>query len=203
MGKGILKVATCQFSVCGSVARNADLICKYMRKARKAKADIVHFPETALSGYVGTDFPTFSWFDWQGLRDETGKIMSLAKELKLWVVLGSVHELTEPNKPCNSLYLISPEGKIVDRYDKRFCIKAELRRYTPGNRFVVFDVNGVKCSLLICFDVRFPEIYRELYKQGVKCVFQSFYILFRDSQSVNLQYSLQKLKNTCSLQNDW
>jgi len=145
------------------------------------------------------------------LKEETKKIMALAAKLGLWVVLGSTHKLTpnknvrgqaRPNKPAtrmagkphNSLYLIGPDGKIVDRYDKRFCIKAELRRYTPGDRFVNFSVNGVKCSLLICFDLRFPEIYRQLYKQKVNCIFQSFYNARQKGPSVHTHIMRQTMQ---------
>jgi predicted amidohydrolase len=102
-----LKIATCQFAVSDSVKRNAKRICDFLRKAKKAKADIVHFSECALSGYVGTDFPNFAGYDWDLLREETEKIMALAGKLKLWIVLGSTHRLTEPNKPHNSLYRTS------------------------------------------------------------------------------------------------
>lgn len=194
MSNGVLKVATCQFAVGGSVKRNSQRICEFMQQASQAEADIIHFSESALSGYIGTDFPTFDGYDWQLLRDETEKIMALAKTLGLWVVLGSSHELTGDNKPHNSSYLINPQGKIADRYDKRFCIKAELRRYTPGNRFVNFTINGVKCSLLICFDVRFPEIYRELKKAGVDCIFQSFYNARQKGPSVHSDIMRQSMQ---------
>jgi predicted amidohydrolase len=175
MAIGTLKVATCQFAVGSSIKRNSRQIQRFLHRARKAKVDIVHFSECALSGYVGTDFASFDGFNWKLLKEETEKIMVLASRLRLWIVLGSSHRLTEPNKPHNSLYLINPKGRIVDRYDKMFCTPGDLKRLTPGNRFVNFVVNGVKCSLLICFDLRFPEIYRRLYKQGVNCIFQSFY----------------------------
>ncbi len=194
MAKGILKIATCQFSVGRSVKQNSRNICRYMRKASQAGADIVHFSECALSGYVGTDFPNFDRYDWELLREETQKIMALAAELNLWVVLGSTHKLTEPNKPHNSLYLINPKGKIVDRYDKRFCTPGDLRRMTPGNRFVNFKINGVKCSLLICFDLRFPEIYRELYKEGVNCILQSFYNAKQTGPSIHTHIMRQTMQ---------
>ncbi len=190
----MLKVATCQFAVSSSVKRNSRAICEFMRKSKKTKADIVHFSECALSGYVGTDFPNFDGYDWESLREETQKIMALAAELRLWVVLGSTHKLTEPNKPHNSLYLINPKGKIIDRYDKRFCTPGDLRRLTPGNRFVNFTVNGVKCSLLICFDLRFPELYRRLYKEGVNCIFQSFYNARQKGPSVHTHIMRQTMQ---------
>jgi len=190
----MLRVATCQFAVGRSIKRNSRAICGFMRKAGRAGADIVHFSECALSGYVGTDFPSFKGYDWDLLKSETQKVMSLAGELGLWVVLGSTHRLTEPNKPHNSLYLISPKGRIVERYDKRFCTPGDLRRLTPGNRFVNFKVKGVKCSLLICFDLRFPELYRELYKQGVNLILQSFYNAKQTGPSVHAHIMRQTMQ---------
>jgi len=194
MGAGVLKIATCQFAVGRDIGRNRRQICEFMQKARKAGADIVHFSECALSGYVGTDFPNFNDYNWELLKDKTLEIMELAGKLALWVVLGSTHRLTKPNKPHNSLYLISPKGKIVDRYDKRFCTPGDLRRLTPGSRFVNFTINGVKCSLLICFDLRFPELYRALYKQGVNCILQSFYNARQKGPSIHTHIMRQTMQ---------
>ena len=198
-----MRIATCQFAVCSDIERNADCIRRFMHKAAKARAEIVHFPECALSGYVGTDFPNFDSYDWDLLRRQTGKVMALAHRLHLWVALGSTHRLTKPNKPHNSLYLISPKGKIVDRYDKRFCTPGDLRRMTPGNRFVSFSINGVKCSLLICFDLRFPELYRALYKQGVNCIFQSFYNARQSGPSVHTHIMRQTMQAHAATNHFW
>jgi len=194
MSSGTLRIATCQFAVSESVQRNARAIRQFLEKAKKADAEIVHFSECALSGYVGADFPSFEGYDWALLKEETLKIMTLAGELGLWVVLGSTHPLTEPNWPHNCLYLISPEGKIADRYDKRFCTPGDLDHFTPGNRFVAFTLNGIKCALLICFDLRFPELYRELYKLGVQCVFQSFYNARQRGPSVHTHIMRQTMQ---------
>jgi predicted amidohydrolase len=203
MGVGVLKIATCQFAVGRVIRKNVRQICEFLHKAKKAKADIVHFSECALSGYVGTDFPNFEGYDWDLLGEETEKIKTAAGKLGLWVVLGSTHQLTEPNKPHNSLYLINPQGKIVDRYDKRFCTKGDLRRLTPGDHFVYFTINKVKCSLLICFDLRFPEIYRELYKQKVNCVFQSFYNARQKGPSVHTHIMRQTMQAHAATNHFW
>ena len=194
MASGILKIATCQFGVSGSIERNAEAIRDLLRKAAKAQADIVHFSECALSGYAGTDFDTLDGYNWQLLGKESEAIMALVGELGVWVILGSTHRLTGANKPHNSLYVIAPDGKIIDRYDKRFCTTIDLQNYTPGGRFVFFTVNDVKCSVLICFDLRFPEIYRQLYKHGAQCIFQSFYNARQNGPSVHsdiMQQSMQ------------
>jgi len=199
----MLKIATCQFAVGRSIRRNSRAIWEFIRRAGEAGADIVHFSECALSGYVGTDFPSFEGYDWDLLRAETEKIITLAGEVGLWIVLGSTHRLTQPNKPHNCLYLISPEGKIVDRYDKRFCTPGDLRRLTPGNRFVNFTVKGVKCSLLICFDLRFPELYRELYRQGVNCILQSFYNARQKGPSVHTHIIRQTMQCRAATNHFW
>lgn len=175
MAKKKLRIATCQFPIGSSINRNAEYILSLMKQAKKKRAELVHFSECALSGYAGVDLTSIDELDWALLTERTEEIMASARQLKLWVVLGSTHRLTEPNKPHNSLYLIDPAGKIKDRYDKRFCTEGDMAHYTPGQRSVLFTINGIKCSLLICFDLRFPELYRELRKQGVECVLQSFY----------------------------
>jgi predicted amidohydrolase len=203
MKTGTLKIAACQFAVSESVMENARSIRRFMQRARKAEADVVHFSECALSGYAGVDLPGFGEYDWDLLRRETLKIMDLASRLGLWVILGSTHPLTPPNKPHNSLYLISPEGKIADRYDKRFGTPGDMDYYTPGDRFVTFTLNGIVCSLLICFDLRFPELYRQLCRQGVQCVFQSFYNARQKGPSVHTHIMRQTMQCHAATNHFW
>jgi len=105
----------------------------------------------------------------------TDSVIHTARKLKIWVILGSLHMLSGNNKPHNSLYVITPEGKVTDRYDKRFCTSTDLKYSSPGDHFVTFTINGVNCGLLICYDIRFPELYREYRKLGCDILFQSFY----------------------------
>ena len=194
MGDGKLKIATCQFAVSDLITENASAIIDFLRQAKKASADIVHFSECALSGYASVDFGSLENYDWGLLRSETEKVMAVAAELKIWTVLGSTHQLTGANKPHNSLYLIDPDGKIAGRYDKRFGTIGDLDHYTPGDKFVTFEINNVKCALLICFDLRFPEIYRELAKLDVQCIFQSFYNARQKGPSVHSHIMQQTMQ---------
>jgi hypothetical protein len=52
---------------------------------------------------------------WPVLQSELAVIAELARELRLWTVMASVHRLTEPNRPHNSLYVISDRGAVVTR----------------------------------------------------------------------------------------
>ena len=175
MKKGIIKIATCQFSVGANIRSNGAQVRRQMLQAKKLRADVVHFSECALSGYAISDFPSWDGFDWDALREESKAICQLAAEKKLWVILGSAHRLMGNHLPHNCLYVINPKGKVVERYDKRFCTGSDLKYYSPGDHFSHFTINGVKCGLLICYDVRFPELYRGYKKLGVQCLFDSFY----------------------------
>ena len=170
---GKIRIATVQFAESYRPRENAAVIRRYIVEAKRRGADVVHFHECALSGYAGK--VASADYDWRVLREAAESVLAEAKRQQIWVILGSSHPLTSPHKPHNSLYLISPDGEIVDRYDKRFCTEADLKTYSPGDHFAIFTLNGVKCSMLICYDVRFPELYRGLYQRGVRVLFQSFH----------------------------
>jgi predicted amidohydrolase len=200
---GTLKIATCQFPVSEFVEQNSQYIYNFINEAKELEADIVQFSECALSGYAGPDFESLEAYNWQMLINETKKILSLAGKLKIWVALGSTHRLTPPNKPHNCIYLINPQGEIENRYDKRFCTENDLIHYTPGNRFVTFTINGIKCAVLICFDLRFPEIYRELRKLNVQFILQSFYNARQKENSVHRHIIRQTMQANAASNNFW
>jgi deaminated glutathione amidase len=172
---GKIRIASCQFPVSSDIEANYNWIEEQMVEASLKKATIVHFPECALSGYPGADMESLENFEWKKLHRFTDSVLVLAKKLNLWVVLGSIHRLSGQNKPYNSLYAINSAGEVVDRYDKRFCTSGDLEHFSSGNHFVTFKVNGVNCGLLICHDVRYPELYREYRKLGADVIFHSFY----------------------------
>jgi len=178
----LLRVATCQFAVEGAIAHNRRWVLKQIEQAARQQADVAHFSETALSGYAGVDIPSISAIDADELRAATLEVLAAAKRHRIWVVLGSTHLLDAQTKPHNCLYIIDPQGNIVDRYDKRFCTgkdgagaTLDLCHYSPGNRPVTFQIKGITCGVGICYDYRFPELYRELKQLGVQVLFQSFH----------------------------
>jgi predicted amidohydrolase len=184
-GNGKITIASCQFPVTSDIQANLHWITEQMIDAKIKRSTIVHFPECALSGYPGTDMESLKGFKWNELNRATDSIMLLAKKLKIWVLLGSIHRLSGNNKPFNSLYLINSDGIIADRYDKRFCTSGDLKYFSPGDHFVNFTLNGVNCGLLICYDVRFPELYRQYSKLGTQVIFQSFHNARASSTSIH------------------
>jgi len=176
-----LTVATCQFPVSHDISKNRRYVIRYMRQARENGADVVHFCEGALSGYAGVDFGSFDEFDWALLESSTRQIFEAARDIGIWVLLGSSHRLSRRHKPHNSVYVINDHGEIIDRYDKRFCAgdrsgkTGDLSHYTPGDYCCVFKIRGIRCGVLICYDYRYPEVYREYKRKSVDVLFHSFH----------------------------
>lgn len=176
-----LTIATCQFPVGADVRQNASLIARQLRQAKERGAHVAHFCECALSGYAGVDVDSYEGFDWALLEDCSREILALARKLRLWVVLGSIHRLGGRRKPHNCVYVINDRGELVDRYDKRFCAgdqsaaHGELAHYSPGDHPVVFMVQGIRCGVLICHEYRYPELYRDYKTKDVQVIFHSFH----------------------------
>ncbi len=185
-----LTIATCQHPVSGNIEQNLADVIRLAKKAKAGKADIAHFPECNLSGYAGIDFSTLNGRDENVRLQALETTRSLARELKIRLIIGSHHYEDRAKKPFNSLYLIDEQGELRDRYDKRFLPgeagTEEHLHYRPGNHPVVFDLQGIRCGLLICHEWRYPELYRQYYRLGVKVVFHSWY----DGNRTKEQYRL-------------
>jgi deaminated glutathione amidase len=95
------------------------------------------------------------------------------------VVLGSAHRLTYPHKPHNSLYVISDAGRLIERYDKRFCAgdaagqTGDLAHYSPGNHASVWTIDEITWGVDL-LRLPFPELYRDYCARGVQLMFHSF-----------------------------
>jgi predicted amidohydrolase len=152
-----------------------------MRAAHARGARIVHFPEGAtcfphkriMSATGPDEVGPADWdrFAWETVTRELRDIAALAKELRLWTVLGSVHRLTPPHRPHNSLYVLSDEGTVATRYDERLLSNTKVSYlYAPGAQPVTFVVDGVRFGLLLGMEVHFPELFAEYERLDVDCV---------------------------------
>ena len=155
-----------------------------MRQARRAGARVIHFPEGAtcsphkrimsVTGPAEVGPADWGRADWPVLRQELAAIARLAGELRLWVVLGSVHPLTPPHRPHNSMYVISDRGELVTRYDERLLSRTKLSYlYTPGSGPVTFEVDGLRFGCAMGLEVCFPEVFAEYERLDVDGVLLS------------------------------
>jgi len=200
---GELRVGTCQFPVSRSIRRNADRILAQIERAAVLGARVVQFPESALSGYLGRDYADRAELNFEALASASAQICAAAAAHRVWVLLGSAHPLGGGRRPHNSVYVIDDRGELVDRYDKRFCTTNDLEHYTPGNHSVLFEVDGVRCGIAICFDIRFPEIYRAYKASGVHCIFQCNYDARGEGRTHFRHIMRQTMQTRCATNALW
>ncbi len=166
-----LRIAVSQFPVSVDIRKNEIYIRKHIISAAEKKADVIHFPETALSGYE-TDI---KFLDWAFLEESLNRIRELAKHHNIYVILGAHQKHPQADKCLNSVYLISKSGQILGSYSKSKLYKTENDRFISGSDFLTGEINGIRCGFLICYDSCFPELFQHYRDQGVKILFLSYY----------------------------
>ncbi|MEE9433280.1 MAG: carbon-nitrogen hydrolase family protein [Sphingorhabdus sp.] len=98
------------------------------------------------------------------------KLQVLAKELGLWLIPGSLHQLRD-GKIFNTTPVINPDGDIIARYDKLFPFLPYEKDVEPGSEYVVFDVPGAgRIGIAICYDIWFPEAIRNMAAMGAEVI---------------------------------
>lgn len=106
-------------------------------------------------------------------------MQALAKELGVWILVGSALVKREDGKAANRAALISPAGEIIVTYDKLHMFDVNLPNgetaresatYEPGDRAVTVQAGDAKLGLTICYDVRFPALYRALALAGAEVI---------------------------------
>ncbi|MEJ3741685.1 carbon-nitrogen hydrolase family protein [Actinomycetes bacterium KLBMP 9797] len=170
-----IRIAAAQSAVSCDPTANGHAVRALMRQAHDQGARLVHFPEGAISGYPGSPQAKQAlagWnVDWAEVREQVAQTATLAADLGVWAVIGANHRLTPPNRPHNSLYIISDRGTVVARYDKRYLSYTEITDwYTPGFDPVTFDVDGFRFGCALCIEVNFPELWLEQGALDVDCV---------------------------------
>jgi predicted amidohydrolase len=104
---------------------------------------------------------------------------ALAKELSVTLLIGSLAIRAEEGKCANRSFLIGPDGGIVARYDKIHMFDVQLNAgnvykesdsYAPGGSAVVADLAAGRLGLTVCYDVRFPDLFRQLAVAGAQVI---------------------------------
>ena len=97
---------------------------------------------------------------------------ALAKELNINIVAGSVANVKN-GQMYNTSYIFDRAGNCIGEYDKThlFSPMKEDKRFAKGDHICKFTLDGKTCGIIICYDIRFPEIIRAMTVSGLDCLF--------------------------------
>lgn len=180
---------------------------RLMKQAADAGARLVHFTEGAIcsadkrvmsslgTGEIGPS--DWAKAQWAVLNEELDRIATLSRELGMWTVIPSVHQLAAPSRPHNSIYVISDQGKVVVRYDERMLSTTKITwMYASGTQPMTFDVDGYRFGLLLGLDVLFAELFTQYDQLDVDAVLLSYAATGSRKETVPLQVRGYAATNT-------
>ena len=178
------KVAAIQMASGPNVKANLAEAEKLIKIAVQQKAELVVLPENfAIMGTAETDKVKIAETFGSGLLQDYLKEQAIKNNI--WLVGGTIPILSdEEGKVFAACLLYNPLGEVVARYDKihlfDVTIEATNESYTesetitPGDKVVVVDTPFGRLGLAVCYDLRFPELFRAMVEQGMEiCVLPS------------------------------
>ncbi len=171
-----LKVACVQLNSGVDIAANIAAASAMIREAAAGGASLVATPEmTSLMNQApGALYANSSP---EACDPALMAFRALASELRIWLLIGSLHIRATNGLCANRCFLIGPGGDILARYDKihRFDVQLsatnihrESRDFAAGDAAVVAVLPDARLGLTVCYDVRFPHLHRDLAKAGAE-----------------------------------
>ena len=166
-----MKVSCLQMNMeFGNPTENFVRAKELISEAMKEKPDVLVLPETWNTGFFPKDtLFELSCKDGAEVKDLIG---GLAREYGVNIVAGSVSNV-RGDRVYNTAFVFDRKGENIAQYDKThlFTPMGEDDFYTSGDRLCRFTLDGVNCGIIICYDVRFPELVRTLALQELDLLF--------------------------------
>ncbi len=171
-----MKIAVIQICSGLDPKENIKKINFYIKEAKKKnEIEAVFLPEVFYSMSNGKE-PTPYLVENE--NEHYLAIQNIAKENSVYLLGGSAATKVG-DEVRNRVYNFSPEGKLLNYYDKIHLFSVNLKGktkstvinesdvYSKGSELVDFKLNGLHFGMTVCFDLRFPELFREYFKRGV------------------------------------
>lgn len=159
------RVAAVQMKFAGTIAGNLDKIERAIRKAARRRADVVLFPECAVTGYGG-DFASLTSREVTELLSALGALAAL---YQVNLLVGS--PVIRKRRWRNCLVVFDRKGRIVHCYAKCQLTEADRSFFSPGNSIALFELDGVLATAIICHERRYPELVRLAVMAGARVLF--------------------------------
>jgi predicted amidohydrolase len=168
------KAAMVQMRTSLSVEKNIEAASKLIREAKDLGAGYIQTPEMTNIMEQGRD-GLFARLQEEERDDALAALRQLARDLKIHLHIGSLAIKVSDHKAANRSFLIDRDGEIVTRYDKIHLFDVQLaggesyresNTYKPGEVAITADLPWGRLGLTICYDLRFPALYRALAGAG-------------------------------------
>ncbi len=158
-----MKIAAYQFAVTGEISVNLEKMNKAIEQAAKEGVNLLAFPECALTGYPPHDIACSAELNFAELEKAYDVLQKAADDNGMYLIVGTI--LRKEDIYYNSAIVFSP-NRARQYYHKRALWGWDKDNFAVGNEDGIFDIDGLKVGIRICYEVRFPEFFRELYKKS-------------------------------------
>lgn len=169
--KSGLKLSALQLnSIVGNKQTNFEKVLTLLNRDFQPGTDILVLPEVWTVGWACDEFQKSA----ENLKNSSviSFLSKVARKYNTWIIGGSFIRKSDDGNLYNSCPILDRDGNLIAVYDKNhlysYCGCNEGTYITPGSKGVIVDIEGVKTGITICYDIRFPEIFREYRKCGAQ-----------------------------------
>ena len=172
-----IKIAAIQMSTVADKMENVRTVKTYLEKIKDENPDFVILPEMFCCPYQTENFPIYAEKEggpvWQQLS-------GYAKQYGIYLIGGSMPEKDAEGNVYNTSYIFDREGKQIGKHRKVHLFDIDVKggqtfkesdTLTAGDSDTVFDTEFGKIGVMLCFDIRFPELSRMMVNDGARIVF--------------------------------
>ena len=172
------RAACIQVNAGNDLNANLKAVEALVRKARAGGADFALLPENVAMMEWGRE-NLMAKAAPADRHPALAALKALARETGMWLHGGSLHVLLDDGRLANRTYVFDPTGAVVTQYDKIHMFDVDLGNgevyresatFRPGEGAAVVDLPWGRLGLSICYDVRFPQLYRALAKAGAQFI---------------------------------
>lgn len=172
-----IKIAAIQMSTVADKMENVRTVKTYLEKIKDENPDFVILPEMFCCPYQTENFPIYAEKEggpvWQQLS-------GYEKQYGIYLIGGSMPEKDAEGNVYNTSYIFDREGKQIGKHRKVHLFDIDVKggqtfkesdTLTAGDSDTVFDTEFGKIGVMLCFDIRFPELSRMMVNDGAKVIF--------------------------------
>ncbi len=172
------RVGLVQMCSGNDVDRNVNDAVALIRDAADRGAQYIQTPEVTTLMELDRD-RLFGLVEPESTSRALATFLDVAKELKIWLHIGSMAVRENETHLANRSYVIAPDGEIRARYDKIHMFDVDLpsgesyresTSYRPGEKAIVTELPWGGLGLTICYDLRFPSLHRTLAQHGAQFI---------------------------------